>query len=367
MNKLTDEIKKGLDVIREHLRNKEISQAITKSNELVLDNPKVPQILNMRGVVLMNKGDYLNALKDFDKALGLDSNTGYIITNKVFALMKLNKLTEAKKIVKQALTQSPNDVALYDTYARIYLTEGKYTEAIEQINKALKIVPGSPQLTKRLNDISETVKYRALKDSTYDSIYDEAFKRYKNKEKHVALGIINILLKVKEDAKYYELQGRIMAEVENPEKSINSFEKSLELGGTENTTQFLAKTLTSLGGDNNLNEAINNYKLAIKLHPERGNLYYERAGIYSRIREYKKAMSDIDKSISIEKANPFPYVRKGDIYTHLLEFNKAIEMYDKALELSPTLKEAFTKKQQVEIAKTYELGISNKKDKGMFR
>ncbi|HRR17641.1 MAG TPA: tetratricopeptide repeat protein [Ignavibacteriales bacterium] len=81
----------------------------------------------------------------------------------------------------------------------------------------------------------------------------------------------------------------------------------------------------------NLNSAIKDYDIAIKLEPNFVSAYDNRAKAYYILKEYAKVINDYLHEIELDSNNSFYYYKKiGDCYYKLGDYNTAIENSNKA-------------------------------------
>lgn len=92
------------------------------------------------------------ALKFEPDSATLQNYLGYI-----YADLDMN-LDEAEALIAKALKQEPDNYAYIDSMAWVYFRQGKYHEANELMEKALKINPADPELLDHHRQIKEKLK-----------------------------------------------------------------------------------------------------------------------------------------------------------------------------------------------------------------
>jgi tetratricopeptide (TPR) repeat protein len=73
-----------------------------------------------------------------------------------------------------------------------------------------------------------------------------------------------------------------------------------------------------------------------------GERYFNRAKLYSEIREYETALKDFNKSAKLLPNELAIYYYRGSVYDNLKDFNKAIIDYNKVIELKSDFEWAYT-------------------------
>ncbi len=81
---------------------------------------------------------------------------------------------------------------------------------------------------------------------------------------------------------------------------------------------------------------MNNFFLIYFLNAQRVNeykLYNNRAILYIKLKDYKKALTDINKAIKLKKDYHLAYLNRSEIYYRMGNEKKACQDYKKALKL----------------------------------
>jgi tetratricopeptide (TPR) repeat protein len=88
----------------------------------------------------------------------------------------------------------------------------------------------------------------------------------------------------------------------------------------------------------NCTKAITDYTESIKLDPKNSQTYNNRAYTYMRLRDYKSALPDLDKAISLNPNYINALMNRGDIhnYYYAIDRNVAITDYEKVITLGGT-------------------------------
>jgi superkiller protein 3 len=103
-----------------------------------------------KGIVLGKLGDYLGAIKLYDKAIQINNKDYLAYLNKAYSLINLRRYDEALKICNQGIAIIQANSILYDAKgaAILYNTRGaalgrlnRYEETIENYNKAIELKP----------------------------------------------------------------------------------------------------------------------------------------------------------------------------------------------------------------------------------
>lgn len=102
-----------------------------------------------RGVDLYQNGDYEGSVREFRRAIALDTYSENGIKAYDFmaqAYLKLERTEDAEKTYKEALRLFPNSDPIYLKLGNLYYSQGKYKEAEAEYLKATRLNPSSENL-----------------------------------------------------------------------------------------------------------------------------------------------------------------------------------------------------------------------------
>ncbi len=103
-------------------------------------NESVKEYVN-KGNSLVDRGEFEEAIKFYDKALEIDSQDIVALANKGTALDQLGRYKEAIECFDKVLEVNPKDVEALNNKGSSLIRLGKYDEAIKHFEDALSISP----------------------------------------------------------------------------------------------------------------------------------------------------------------------------------------------------------------------------------
>ncbi|WP_295951973.1 XrtA/PEP-CTERM system TPR-repeat protein PrsT [Rhodoferax sp.] len=135
-------ISANLALISAHLRRKEFDQALKAIDDMEKKQPDNPLVFNLRGKIQISKNDFVNARKNFEKAVVINP-TYFPAISSLAALDVFEKKPEdAKKRFEDVLVKEPKNnqvlLGLAELKAR---TGGTKEEIAESINRAITANP----------------------------------------------------------------------------------------------------------------------------------------------------------------------------------------------------------------------------------
>ncbi len=115
---------------------------IAAMNDVIALYPRDKQLLSLAGNWLMVRYSYDRADALLDRALDLDPDYPPALNSAAYAHAQMNDFDSAIVLIKHYAEVLPNEPNAQDSYAEILRMAGRYDEAIEHYQAALKIAPG---------------------------------------------------------------------------------------------------------------------------------------------------------------------------------------------------------------------------------
>ena len=121
--------------------SKKLEESETKAEELIKKFPKVPGLKNILGLINSEKRNFINAIRNFEDAIKIDSNfsMAYINLGNVYKLQGRKDL--AIKNYKIAIEKNPNSSMAYNNLGNIYKINNELNKSIDAYKAAIKIDP----------------------------------------------------------------------------------------------------------------------------------------------------------------------------------------------------------------------------------
>jgi tetratricopeptide (TPR) repeat protein len=257
-------------------------------NQAIKDEPDNYKHYISRSKYLSSKSRFADAIRDLDRALGLDSMQAEIYVEK-------GEVYWMQKDVKSAYAQYKKSVEKNNQYvpgliktASIEIVLNNYDQALKYLDDALKVEVTNPEV--------------------------------------------------------YYFKGRLFKTKGDTATAISSYQTAVEL----NPQFYDAYVELALLVANQKNDLADEYyKTAIGVRPRSVEVWYNRAMFlqengYREAEYYTRALACYDTIVQIDKNFSAAYYNKGYIFcTYLNEYTKAIEQFTKAIEHYPSYFQAF--------------------------
>jgi tetratricopeptide (TPR) repeat protein len=218
----------------------------------------------------------------------------------------------------------------------VYAQQGALDRAIEEYGQAIKFYPGYTQAYYDRGRVH-------LKKGEYDlAILDlgEAIQLSRNDDK----SSIASALRLRGHAHLYRGQAS-----GNGELAISDFEAAIN--DLDGAIRLDPNCVEGFGDFYNLgfayackgehDQAIRNYRTAIKLKPDFAEAYHGIGVAYNELREYHHAIRKFDKAIKMKPEYALAFHNRAVAYWELKDYVRATKDVNKAIELDPHLAAAF--------------------------
>jgi tetratricopeptide (TPR) repeat protein len=273
--------------------------------------------------IMQNKGNRYEALQYFNKAIELNVEPciAYWRRSQYWYNESIPDYNNALTDIEKAITickNIPDNQLLSD----FYITRGFIYSRLKLSN--LAILDFKKAIS--LSDINNEAYFRLAFEEYYQKHYDEAIS-YLNKG--ISLSTENTLL-----ARYYSLLARCYEDIKNNNMAEYYFTKSIDNDPSDPYYYFnRAEYYTYTWDINNNKKALNDFNIAFSKvnvnFPTKKLAYYYfiRYLTYSNLEYYSEALSDINKSISLDPYDTDYLLAKGDILNNINDYNQSCLTY----------------------------------------
>ncbi len=174
----TVDLSEMISLAKEHFKAANYKSAEPLLTQILLHTSKNPEVYQMLATIFYQKGQFNKAIKTFKRALEIDPGYTDASVGLSIILNDLGRYEEGKKIFQE--TQALNDnrsgkadpfldeklASKHEELGDLYFQVKRYSEALEQLFKALKLSTRKPELTLRIADcfIKLDQTDRAIKD-----------------------------------------------------------------------------------------------------------------------------------------------------------------------------------------------------------
>ncbi len=267
-------------------------------------------------------------LKCYDQASALNKNDPAVYLERALFLIRLQQVTQAKKVYEDLLKSVPHHPEALLGLARIYVYHQQSQQVIGLINELMKFYPDEePYYLKAISLLTGAVNI-----SPNEKIYQEKredllsnLEELSKHKKYTAIDFYNLALL------YQQVGGR--------EEAVRYYKKALELNPNHVPSLSNLAVLIQLNGDSK--SALTLYERVVRIQPSYAGGYLNMGLIYSSIGDAPRAKQMYLKTLKIDRQNSSAYFNLGYILENEGDLKQATEYYEQAIELDPSNAEAY--------------------------
>ncbi|MCD4784100.1 MAG: tetratricopeptide repeat protein [Candidatus Eremiobacteraeota bacterium] len=284
---------------------------------------KTPTAFFNHGIASYNKGDYEKAIKQFGRAILLDSDFARPYLWRGMAYENLDNLQKANEDYSRAIDADPAYVSALCKRGSIKSIIGDNNKALDDFNSAILIDPGYAEAF-----VGRGLVFREV----------EEFGR--------AIGDFNRAIDLDPDFdEAYLWRGFANYAVGNYREAIGDLNRSLEIN-PEYEEAFICRALIchDIG---EYEESIEDNNSALDINPDSAMAYCGRGLSYKETGELAQALCDLNMAIEIDPDYNDAYVTRGTLNYELGRDEEALKDFNKAIEIDPGLANTYLKRGEV--------------------
>ena len=271
--------------------------------------PKHPDANHNMAVLAVGVGKVQEALPFFKTALEANPDTAQFWLSYIDALIKLERLTDAKAVFNQAKTKG---------------AKGE----------------GFDKLEKRLEGIEPTESIVSTTQDPPQNQLQPIINLYSQGQMQQALDAVSQLLqKFPNSAALYNIQGASNAGLQQPDAAIFSYKQAIKIQPDHAEAYSNLGVTLQLKGK--LEEAVEVYIKALSLKPDYADAYNNMGIALKEQGRLEEAIEAYNKAFAIWPDYDEAYNNMGNALKEQGKLEEAIEAYNKALSLKPDFAEAY--------------------------
>jgi tetratricopeptide (TPR) repeat protein len=257
-----------------HERNKVWHTDETLWRDVTEKSPNNGRGLMNYGLTLMAKADYTGAERYFNRALVLTPNYSFLLVNLGILKEAIGRPVEAESFFRRAMLSNTGYPGSYFYYGRFLKKQGRFDEAIQNLNKTLALVPAHVEARHLLMDIyferGELDKLAEQADAT--------------------------LVLVPEDQK-------AMAYRRAAKEGKSPLQIAQERANTQGTPETLLDLSFRYYKAGQFMKSIEAAKEALKLKPDYGLAYNNICAAYNELKQWDRAIEAGEKAVRLNPNN----------------------------------------------------------------
>jgi tetratricopeptide (TPR) repeat protein len=277
-----------------------LENAVAFFTERIRQSPLEAALYDRRGCACRTKSEFGNALRDFDEAIRLGPQAGYLI-NRGTVWCDLKGYDKAIADFSEALRLNPTYQLAYSYRGFAWREKGDYDKAIEDYSEALRLDP--------------------------------------------------------KDAHAFHGRGWLWERKKDLDKAIADYDEAIRLDPS--ASAYHNRGL-AWGAKGERDKAIADLSKAVELDPKRARVYGDRGYQWSRKKENDKAIADYTENINRAATDLYAYQGRGWVWMAKKDYDKAIADYDEILKFDPKFLHAYSLRGRAQyLAKRYDDALAS--------
>jgi tetratricopeptide (TPR) repeat protein len=261
-----------------------------------------------KGKQKFNDDDFEGAIKEYSKAIKVDTVNAYAYALRGQALIEIYKYDQALEDLNSSIKiEKTSYFPFYQRGMLKYYTKD-YNGAIKDYNTSIKLEPKYAD-----NYVQRGLVKHKLRD--YQGAIDDYSRAIDLDSEHIYA---------------YVNRGISKSYLENYDGGISDCSKAISIYPNYAYGYFNRGVIKFYIGD--YTDAIVDLSKSINLYPNYENAYLIRGDVKSELKDYRGALLDYSKSTDI-RSTAYSNKKIGDANKNLKNYKEAIVNYDKALEL----------------------------------
>jgi tetratricopeptide (TPR) repeat protein/S1-C subfamily serine protease len=278
-------------------------------------------------------------------------------------LYRLGKYTEAVEALNRAIALEPNSLNAHYAKGLALWVSGDNTTALKALDRAIALVPqfiaAAPKTKK--SDFYYLWKYRSLslrdlgdnrgalaaiseairlEPEDIILLNEKALLLSRLNDKKGAIAIYNLILAKGKKDWIYNNRGTYKYELDDKKGGIADYDMAIRINPQYPKAYYNRGLAKSGLGDRK--GGIADYDMAIRINPQYTKAYYSRGISKSELGDKKGAMNDYDMAIRIDPKHADAYNNRGIYKSELGDKKGAIGDYDMAIRINPQSANAYT-------------------------
>ena len=308
--------------------------------------PKQPDANHNMGVLAVGVGKVEQALPFFKTALEANSSIAQFWFSYIDALIKLERLTDAKAVFDQAKEKGAKGDGFDKLEQRLNVTSGR---SVESLTGSQEIEQARPSIldTFKLDQAIKLAKKRSKEGSQDEarSIYQDVLVKFP-KNKRASDGIQAL------SGGHVGEESKVQDPPKDQQESLVNLYSQRQLQQVLERAEVLLKQFPNSGflynisgavykGLGKLDASVKAYNKAIAINPDYAEAYYGMGITFIEQGKLEEAIEAYKKVLSLKPDYADAYNNIGAALQEKGELDEAIEAYNKALAIKPDYAEAY--------------------------
>lgn len=306
-------------------------------------NSQNPETLNYLGLFDLENMNFIEAIKNFSKAITLDKNNAKYCYNLANAYFYNGWIEEAQKAYLKALYLDPENLDYRYSLAYLYFDKKDYIKAKKEISAILENNPNHPQSrvlkALLLAKDKDLIGAKKILEENLEKGYNDDFTKISLSKIYTELNIFNkaqdlvteVIDKNPQNLNYLSDLAEIYIKEKNYDKALELADKILKTNPNYIAGDILGAKTAYLKQDYDLAKDFAQEAISLDINCSQG--YYYLALVREKENDTDEAIECMKRAILYDLNNPEYYKKMSDIYKSKQDYKTALEYIAEAQSL----------------------------------
>lgn len=309
-------------------------------------NSQNPEILNYKGLFELEGMNFIEAIKDFSKAINIDKSNSKYYYNLGNAYFYNGWMEEAQKAYRNALLINPENIDYRYSLAYLYYSIKEYSKAEKEVSAILDVMPQHSQ-TKVLKALllenkKDLIGAQEILEDNIKNGCDDDFTKSSLSKIYAELSnfgkaekLVNeILEKNPDNITYLTDLAEIYIKERNYDGALKLAQKCVELNPNYISGNILCAKIANLKGDYELSKEYAQEVLSLDISCSEG--YYYIALSREKDGDIEEAVECMKRAILYDLNNSEYYRKMCELYQLKKDYKTALEYITEAENINPS-------------------------------
>jgi len=299
------------DQVNETQADSVVSPDIESLSNAIREDPKNANNFYLRALEYANLTNYIEAVRDIDIAMQLDSTRADFYTTQSDLYLLMGRPDEARAALVNGIDLFPRDTQSLLKLGEFYYYLKDFLKAQQYINLTLDI--------DKFNDRAYFFKGLVYLETEDTTRAIQSFQR--------------AIEFNPDDYDSYMMLGNVYG-IKHDSLAVDYYNNAIDI--RKNSTEARYKLAMFLQNHNDFSKAIAEYSRIIEIEPAFKNSYYNTGYIYLEyLNQYQMAIPFFQKAYEIDPEYADAVYNEGLCYEYMKNYVKARELYIKSIEIVP--------------------------------
>lgn len=277
--------------------------------------------------ILKENGHYKHAIESFYKALEIDNKSTELLLEIAECYYLIGEEERTLNYIEQILQDNPTHIGALKLLKRIFINKKAWTEA-EQTAKNIYCI------SKDTNDLAEILEFLnkqkrfsdvfdyEIQEPSSEILYQQAFAALNLNKINEAIEYIDKALNIDFNEKNIFLKCKILYKTNRKDECVELF-KNININNTDAETLNFAGLIKQYECE--FSNAIDFFKKAIKISPQKDDYFYNCASTYFKMGNISLAKKYYNLAISLAPENQNYHFALANLYYSEKHYKRALE------------------------------------------